>query len=253
VLAAGMGTRMGALTADRPKAMVSFLGVSLLNRQVDVLKAAGISDLVVVGGYRAEKLNELGLPVVVNERYSDTNMVYSLFCASEEMRSGEELIIAYGDIVYEKRVLEALLSCQASLCIVVDSNWLEYWAMRMADPLEDAETLKLVDGDRIVELGKKAKDYSEIQGQYIGLIKVAGEHVEGFKQAWFGIDREALYDGRNYEKMFMTSFLQYLIDSGWEARAVRVNNGWLEFDTLADLELYERLHKEGRLGQFYKL
>jgi L-glutamine-phosphate cytidylyltransferase len=253
VLAAGLGTRMGEIAAEIPKGMVSFIGQPLLQRQAAVLKAAGLTDIVIVGGYRAEKLEELGLPLVVNELYEETNMVYSLFCAEEQMRPDEDLIIAYGDIVYEQRVLEALLSCRAPLCIVVDSNWREYWNLRMEDPLADAETLKLVDGSRITELGKKAKDYSEIQGQYIGLIKVAGEQVERFKKAWATLDRKALYDGRMYKTMFMTSFLQYLIDSGWEARAVLVGNGWLEFDTEADLELYERLYKEGRLGQFYKL
>lgn len=253
LLAAGLGTRMGEMAAEKPKAMVSFIGQPLLQRQVAVLKATGLNDIIIVGGYRAEKLSKLGLPVIVNERYRETNMVFSLFCAEEQMQPGEDLIIAYGDIIYEKRLLEALLSCRAPLCIVVDSNWREYWNLRMEDPLTDAETMKLAQGNRIVELGKKARDYGEIEGQYIGLIKVKGAEVERFREAWATLDQNVLYDGRVYEKMFMTSFLQHLIDSGWEAQAVLVDNGWLEFDTGADLELYERLHKEGRLKKFYRV
>ena len=52
--------------------------------------------------------------------------------------------------------------------------------------------------------------------------------------------------------MYMTSFLQLLIDSGWKAKAVLVNNGWLEVDTVEDLETYEAMAASGRLDPFYR-
>ena len=42
----------------------------------------------------------------------------------------------------------------------------------------------------------------------------------------------------------MTSFIQILIDSGWEVRAALIKNGWLEVDTVEDLESYEKISKE---------
>ena len=41
--------------------------------------------------------------------------------------------------------------------------------------------------------------------------------------------------------MYMTSFLQLLIDRGWKAKAVQVNNGWLEVDSLEDIRCYEKM------------
>lgn len=253
ILAAGLGSRMQHLTQDRPKCLVPLYGRPLLHRQVDVLRAAEIDNIMVIGGYHAESLQELGLPVVVNKRYAETNMVFTLFCAEEFMQDEEDLIISYGDIVYEPRVLNALISCKAPLCIVVDKAWKSYWATRMEDPLKDAETLKLVDSDRIVELGKKPKSYDDIQGQYIGLIKISGKDVKAFKKIWHEMDRNAFYDGKNFDNMYMTSFLQYLIDSGWDARAAFTKNGWLEVDTSDDLQLYERMQEEGRLDTFYRI
>jgi choline kinase len=49
------------------------------------------------------------------------------------------------------------------------------------------------------------------------------------------MNREAIYDGKDFENMYMTSFIQHLIDSGWEARAALINNGWAEVDCEADL------------------
>ena len=51
--------------------------------------------------------------------------------------------------------------------------------------------------------------------------------------------------------MYMTSFLQHLINSGWEVQSVPVANGWLEVDTVEDLELYSRMQTEGTLDQLY--
>ena len=48
ILAAGQGTRLRPLTDDIPKCLVELCGVSLLERQADVLRRAGIEDIVIV-------------------------------------------------------------------------------------------------------------------------------------------------------------------------------------------------------------
>ena len=83
ILAAGEGTRLRPYTADRPKCLVEVAGRSLLDRQLDVLGAAGVAPVVVVGGYRAEMLPRPGIEVLLNPRYATTNMVTTLFCAEE--------------------------------------------------------------------------------------------------------------------------------------------------------------------------
>ena len=253
ILAAGMGKRMQHLTQKCPKGMIKLLGKPLLNRQIDALKKENISDIVLVGGYCAENLKKLGLPIVVNNRYKQTNMVFTLFCAKGYMEQGIDLIISYGDIVYETRVLKALLACKAPISVVVDRAWRAYWELRMDNPLVDAETLKLVDSNRIIELGKKALRYEDIQGQYIGLIKVSGSYIGAFQEAWNNIDQNLKYDGESFEQMYMTSFINYLIELNWEVRAAFTHNGWLEVDTLSDLSLYERLHREDKLKYYYQI
>ena len=55
LLAAGQGTRLRPYTLDRPKAMVELVGMPMIERQCRVLERAGISDRVIVGGYRADR------------------------------------------------------------------------------------------------------------------------------------------------------------------------------------------------------
>ena len=67
------------------------------------------------------------------------------------------------------------------------------------------------------------------------------------------LDRSATYDGKDFFNMYMTSFLQLLIDNGWKIRGVPVENGWLEVDSVEDLSLYESMGKKGTLGNFYEV
>lgn len=233
--------------------MVPFMGRPLIHRQLDIFRSEGINDIIVIGGYKVSCLEVLNVPIVYNNRFAETNMVYTFFCAESVINQTEDLIISYGDIIFEAQVLKTLLSNDAPISIVIDRSWEDLWAARMDDPLLDAETLKLEDGNKIIELGKKTKDYADIQGQYIGLIKIAGNKVKEFFKAWHSMDRDILYDGKGIDSIYMTGFLQHLIDIGWDARAAFIDNGWLEVDTVEDLQCYEQMEANGQLKKIYSI
>ncbi len=253
ILAAGQGTRLRPYTDERPKCLVELQGRALLHRQLDVLRARGLDDITLIGGYRADCLQDQGTELVINPRFAETNMVSTLFCAEARMIDGEDLLIAYGDIIYQPSVLDSLLDTDAPLAISIDRQWRRFWEIRMDNPLADAETLKLDADGHILELGKKPRDYSEVQGQYMGLIKVRGDHVVAFRQAWHQMDRQVLLDGKDFDNMYMTTFLQSMIDSGWKARAAFTDNGWLEVDTVEDLDQYHKMLGSGQLDSFIRL
>ena len=58
LIAGGEGERLRPLTSDRPKAMISICGRPLIEHQLDWLKAGGVSDAVILCGYKAEVLQE---------------------------------------------------------------------------------------------------------------------------------------------------------------------------------------------------
>jgi choline kinase len=253
VLAAGRGGRMGSVTQSIPKCMVELVGKSLLCRQLDTLRDAGVCDIAVVGGYCADALRADGAAIVLNPRHLVTNMVGSLFCAETLMVAGRDVIVSYGDIVYERRVLQTLLDTPGDVVVCVDRGWFRLWQARMPDPLLDAETLRLADGNRIIEIGMKPSSMADIEGQYIGLIKVSGAFVHNFREAWHGLRRRDVGGGEAIDGMYMTSFIQHLIDEGHDVRAALFEGGWLEVDTAADLEAYRRLHHSGELDALMRL
>jgi choline kinase len=253
ILAAGQGTRLRPLTDDKPKCLVPLLGKSLLQRQVDTLKESGISDIHIATGYRTDQIEALGYATSRNPRFAETNMVATLFSALPFIQQEGDLIIAYGDIVYQQNNLDALLSCNDEIALMIDARWRDLWQLRLENPLEDAETLMMDEYGYVTELGKKPLGYEQIEGQYTGLIKIRSDKLEEFVAFYKLLDRSAIYDGNDFDNMYMTSFLQLLIDSGWKAKAVLVNNGWLEIDSVEDLSQYESMANDGKLDRFYKV
>lgn len=253
ILAAGQGSRLRPYTNNKPKCMVELCGKPILHRQLKVLRDAGIKRILVVGGYRCELLDVKNVDFAINTRYATTNMVSTLFSAEQWITPGEDILILYGDIIYEPKVLQSLLNLDAPVAVSVDLDWLKLWQLRMSDPLSDAETLKITQGNKIVELGKKPKSLDDVHGQYMGLIKVRGDHVKAFVDAWHHLDRHKLYDGKDFDNMYMTSFIQHLIDQGHDVRAAYTHNGWLEVDTVEDLKRYEKMYLKGSLAKLIKL
>ena len=76
ILAAGEGSRLYPYTKEKPKCMVEIDGVSLIDRQLEVLKSEGIDDIVIIGGYKSEMLKRGDIKLKVNARYFE--LVYRL-------------------------------------------------------------------------------------------------------------------------------------------------------------------------------
>jgi L-glutamine-phosphate cytidylyltransferase len=253
ILAAGQGTRLRPLTDDKPKCLVHLLGRTLLERQVDTLRVLGINDIHIATGYRSDQIEALGFATSINPKFAKTNMVESLFSALSFIHQKGDLIISYGDIVYQSNNLQMLLNCDDEIAMMIDARWRDLWSLRLDNPLDDAETLIMNDNGYVTELGKKPQNYDQIEGQYTGLIKIRSDKLEALLAFYSNLDRSAIYDGKDFNNMYMTCFLQLLIDSGWKAKAVLVNSGWLEIDSVEDLSKYESMAKEGKLDRFYRI
>lgn len=245
-LAAGQGTRLRPLTNDRPKPLVKLGNKSLLERNVETLSEAGVEEQLVVTGYRADKIRALDLETVHNERYAETDMVYSLFCARDSFTGQRDLLISYGDIVYDRTLVDALLSCDAPLCVVVDRSWQSLWEARFEDPLDDAETLEVTPNGRIKEIGNEPSSLDDVNAQYVGLLKVRASFLDQFVATFDELSATA--DGDRTTNVEMTHFIQELVDDGWEVRAVPVEGGWVEVDTTDDLTMYREWIASGQMA-----
>ncbi|MGN0373917.1 MAG: phosphoenolpyruvate mutase [Butyrivibrio sp.] len=129
ILNSGIGKRMGSLTESRPKCLTRIsTGETVLERQLKMLSDAGIEECVITTGPFEETLKEycslLDLPIQIkyvhNERYDETNYIYSIYLSSDET-ADSDIILMHGDLVFEKNVLGSVMNYPYS-CMAVSST-----------------------------------------------------------------------------------------------------------------------------------
>ncbi len=255
ILAAGEGTRLRPLTLNNPKCLVELFGKSILQWQIDIFNDFQIKNIIIVKGYLEKKINLPNITYYINEKFSTTNMVETLFSARNEMN--ESIIISYGDIIFEKNVLNELLTSQADISLVVDTNWLNYWKQRFKEPLDDAESLVIDDEGNISSIGQKIKKLDQAQAQYIGLMKFQGKGLEQLK-SFYEQSKALSKSGKNplnpnldFNKSYMTDLLQGMINNGIKIKAVPIKNSWLELDSYNDYLLYSQMYENKTLTEFF--
>jgi L-glutamine-phosphate cytidylyltransferase len=241
ILAAGRGSRLGLLGDDRPKCLVKLEGKPLIERQIAALRRGGADEIGIVRGYRAEMIDVPGVSWFANERWAETNMVMSIAAAAAWLRSGP-VIVSYADIFYRSDLVRGLASAPGQLVITYDRDWRHLWSRRFADPLADAETFRIDARGRLLEIGGKTTRIEDIEGQYMGLLKLT-------PPAWIAI--EALLgtlDPAIRDRLDVTGLLRRLLaGKGVPISTFGTDGQWGEIDNPGDLELYRSMVREGEL------
>jgi choline kinase len=240
ILAAGRGSRMGRLTDECPKCLVRLAGRPLLAWQRAALTTAGVTDLAIVAGYRADMLAGEGLHVFTAQRWPQTNMVGSLLAASCWL-AAEPCIVSYGDIVYSAATVRRLVAAPGHLAITYDPRWAELWNRRFADPRDDAETFRLAVDGVLEEIGERPRTVEEVQGQYMGLLRFTPPSWQAAQKVLSGLPASRV------DELDMTSLLRTLVRTGERIGAVPCHEAWGEVDSAGDLAICEDLVARGRL------
>ena len=237
--------------------MVQLFGKSLLQRQIDIFRKCGIEDISIVTGYCKDSIKIPNITYFVNDRFETTNMVETLFCAEKKLSNST--IISYGDIIFETKVLEKLIRSKNDFSVIVDQNWKKYWSMRFESPLDDAESLIMNSELFLEDIGQKVNDEKNIQAQYIGLMKFQGSAINFIKKFYNNAKKISMVNGNilnfelPFEKSYMTDFIRGMIKNGCEIKAIPINGGWLELDSITDYNLYKRLELGNRLNDLIEL
>lgn len=256
VLAAGQGTRLKKYTENLPKGMLSFMGKTIIERQIEMYRSLGIEDIIVVRGFAADKIQYPGVKYYTNTDYANTNMVESLMTAKEEF--DDDIIVSYSDILFESQMLQKMMDSEQDYAVAVDENWKPYWEKRYGKVDFDTESLSLDGEDNIVELGLENPALEDIDARYIGLLKFSKKGLAHIQHILEDAYRD--YQGKPWQqsgkpvrKAYMTDLLQAVIASGKDVKAIRFQNAWIEFDTNDDYENACKWVEDGSISTIIKL
>ena len=255
ILAAGQGTRLKKYTENLPKGMLSFMGKTIIERQIEEYRGCGVDTIVIVKGYAADKIAYPNIRYYVNKDYANTNMVESLMAAEVEL--DDEVIVSYSDVLFEKNMLLRMIESKEDFAVAVDNNWKYYWLKRYGRIDFDTESLSLDDQGNITELGLENPNLEDIDARYIGLLKFSknGLYVvkDILKDAYKNyLDKPWQQSGKTIRKAYMTDLLNAIIESGRSVKAEIFQNGWIEFDTNEDYERAIQWAEDGSIADIIK-
>jgi phosphoenolpyruvate phosphomutase len=234
VLAASRGSALGPLTEDQPKCMIDIRGQPLLRRLVSTLRESGVRDVTVVRGYRKEAVDLPNITTLDNDDYETTGEVASLACAFDWIEG--DCVIAYGDILFRRYILDNLLQTEGDIVVGVDAMWRERTRRapaRMRDfVLASTPFNPSYHDDEPVLLQRVGNDISddEICGEFVGLAKLSPRGSELVRAEIESMRKDGSLNSAGLPELFSR-----LARHDNSPRVVYVTGHWLDVNDAFDL------------------
>tara|TARA_B100000900_G_scaffold384483_1_gene373340 strand:+ start:3314 stop:4039 length:726 start_codon:yes stop_codon:yes gene_type:complete len=233
ILCAGKGSRFNTKEKSIPKCFIELNKKKIIDIQINSLKKNNINEIAIVTGYKSEILiNDQVNKYYYNSKWENTNIIYSLFCASDWLKE-DDCLISYGDIFFSELTIKEIIQSEKNINILYHTEFMKMWKGRYEDPYTDLESFKINKKKYLTEIGNKVSKKDNIMGQYMGLIYIKKEGWKIFQEELNKI---------NIEKIDFTRALQHLIINNIKVKCFSTKELWGEIDTHEDLNFYERYY-----------
>lgn len=235
VLAATRGSALGPLTEDKPKCMVEIQGQPLLRRLTRTLRQTGIRDVAVVRGYAKDAVDLPNLTYIDNDDFETTGEAASLATAMERL-SGDT-VIAYGDIMFRRYILDALLDIEGDIVLAVDAMWRERTdrserSGRDLVQCSRAFSPSFIEDDPVLFEGivADAASADENTGEWIGIARLTAKGAELVRT-----ELEAMRADGTLQSADLATLFARLAANGNAPRVHFVAGHWLDVNDAFDL------------------
>lgn len=215
ILAAGMGTRMGAVCPG-PKCLIRVGGELIIRRTLQLLDSVGVDDIALVTGYQGNLVEAIACgrepEMVRNPFYSVTNSIASLWFARDLL--DQDVIILNSDLVFRREMLEVVLASPRP-CLAVD-------------PARDGGYRAAILWRKVITMGM---GLTSPGGEYAGMTVLDGASAKKLRHRVEQMVEEGVIN-EWYETAVASLILDGEIEMGW----CDVSRWpWAEIDTPDDL------------------
>jgi len=257
IVSAGVGSRFGELTKDTPKALFDINGYSILERQISVFNKLGISDISVIIGPHIKKFTFKNISFIQDKNYLEHDILGSLMIASSIM--DDEIIVSYGDVIFDEQVLESLINFNGSIGLGIDLNWEKKYIGKKSELKQEASTVQIknnicrtiIDGreqtmSKIKVNSKSSDNKKQKLGEFIGLMRLSKQGSTIFIKRYEELINSHIgpfHQASSISQAYFTDMLQELIDNDVEILPIPIQGKWCEIDTPDDLALAKQLFK----------
>lgn len=235
VLAATRGSALGPLTEDKPKCMVEVQGQPLLRRLTRTFRQTGIRDVAVVRGYAKDAVDLPNLTYLDNDDYETTGEASSLATAIDRLTG--DTVIAYGDIMFRRYILDALLDIEGDIVLAVDSMWRERTdrsesSSRDLVKCSRAFSPSFIEDDPVLLEGILASqaEADDTTGEWIGIARLTAKGAELVLA-----ELEAMRVDGSLQSADLATLFARLAANGNAPRVHYVAGHWLDVNDAFDL------------------
>ena len=235
VLAATRGSALGPLTEDKPKCMVEIQGQPLLRRLTRSLRQSGVRDVAVVRGYAKDAVDLPNLTYIDNDAFETTGEAASLATAIDRLTG--DTVIAYGDILFRRYILDALVETEGDIVLAVDGMWRERTdrsensgrdLVRCSRPFSPS----FIEDDPVLFEGivADANDADDCTGEWIGIARLSKKGAELVRK-----ELEAMKIDGTLETADLATLFARLADAANAPHVHYVAGHWLDVNDAFDL------------------
>jgi choline kinase len=229
ILSAGQGSRLLPHTESLPKCLLDLAGRPMLGWQLQALAAAGITEAVVVTGFRAELVDQ-ALPAVTPQGMQVRTLFNPFYKVADNLAScwmvRHELVgpvlTLNGDTLLEPRIVERLVNAPAAdITVTIDRK-----------PAYDEDDMKVVTRDqRLLAIGKKLH-MADVTGESIGFLRYSEQGAAAFRA-----EIERTMRTPEGTSVWYLSAIHRLANSGVDVQTASIEGlDWAELDYPADLQ-----------------
>ena len=244
IVAAGIGSRLGELTKEFPKSLIDINGKSILERQISLFKKFGIDNIVIIRGPHREKFSFDDVKYVNDDDYENHNLLGSLMVAEDELN--EDVIISYGDIVFDEIILEQILAFSGNAGLAIDYNWEKNYSEKSKELLGKVSVVT-IENNSISNIGyyeNIVQNPDSILGEFIGIMKLSSQSVNHFVTKYNELKRShdsKFHDSPSINFGIITDMINELIHNKIQFLPIKISGVWCEIDTHQDLENAKKL------------
>jgi len=237
---------LDALLQDRPVAMLELHGKSLLQRNVETLRQLGLEQITVITGYQAAAVNLEGIAKIFNPEFSRGHILHSIMQARELF--DQDLLILYGDILFEPFLLQKLLGCEGDIVLAVDNSFAQGYnpnknldLVVARDRPQSGKRRFLPQASNLaVRIGHQSIASEAADYEFVGLAKLSRTGSRKLRDIYDDCQRlfrdRAFHEAPSFLQASFTDLLQEAIDRGLPVRLLEVNSGWMEIQNWQDYQ-----------------
>lgn len=250
ILAAGMGKRLQGLTKDNTKCMVKVNGIPMIKRSLDILENKGLSRIILVVGYKGEKLieyvNQLSLKTPIefieNTVFDKTNNIYSLALAKDYLCT-EDTLLLESDLIFEEEIIDILLEDERKNLALVDK--FESWMDGTCMEIDQKDCIVNFIPGKHLEFQDKDKYYKTVN-----IYKFSREFSENIYVPFLSAYEKAMGENEYYESVI--KLIAMLETKELQVKRLE-GQKWYEIDNIQDLDIAESIFCQTEKEQLKKI